>query len=102
MTIKMEEIYMEILRVVQDVTGIDANAMLSSNKEENVDARHILVYILSLRGFSDNNISSLTKLTRPCICMIRKNFKYRTKRYFVRENYKEIYRIIFDDNEIVK
>lgn len=99
---KMEEIYKEILRVVQDVTGIDVNTMLSSNKEENVDARHILVYILSLRGFSDSKISSFTKLTRPCICIIRNNFKYRAKRYFVRENYKEIYQRIFTGNEIVK
>lgn len=91
----MEEKYLEILRIVEEVTGVSAKEMLSSNCEENVDARHILVYVLGNRGFSDTKIAELTKLTRPCVCMIRNNFKYRKKRYFVNLNYQEVYRRVF-------
>ena len=83
----MEEIYQEILRVVEDVTGIPANFILKSNKEEHVDARHILVYLMYKVGFSDTKISYYTKLTRPCVCTIRNLFKYRLQRYFVKLQY---------------
>lgn len=46
--------YYDILRIVEEVTGVTAKEMLTSNAEENVDARHILVYVLGNRGFSDN------------------------------------------------
>ena len=91
----MEDTYLEILRIVEEVTGISAKEMLSSNCEEHVDARHILIAILNNRGFSDSKIAELTKLTRPCVCMIRNNFKYRKKRYFVNLNYQEVYRRVF-------
>lgn len=98
----MEEMYLEILGIVEDVTGVSAKEMLSSNREENVDARHILVYVLGDRGFSDNQIAKLTKLTRPCVCMIRNNFKYRKKRYFVNLNYQRVYQRVFLSNKSVK
>ena len=99
---KMEEMYLEILRVVEETTGVSASEMLSSNCEEHVDARHILVYVLGNRGFSDTKIAELTKLTRPCVCMIRNNFKYRKKRYFVNLHYQEVYKKVSLDNESVK
>lgn len=99
---KMEEMYLEILRVVEETTGVSASEMLSSNCEEHVDARHILVYVLGNRGFSDTKIAELTKLTRPCVCMIRNNFKYRKKRYFVNLHYQEVYKKVILDNESVK
>ena len=98
----MDEMYLDILRVVEDVTGVSASEMLTSNCEEHVDARHILVNILSCRGYSDTKIAQLTKLTRPCVCMIRNNFKYRRKRYFVNLNYNSVYSKVFGNNEIVR
>ena len=98
---KMEDMYLDILRIVEDVTGVSTEEMLKSNCEEHVDARHILVYILGNRGFSDTKIAELTKLTRPCICMIRNNFKYRRKRYFVNFHYQEVYKKVFIDNNSV-
>lgn len=98
---KKEEMYLEILRIVEDVTGVGASEMLTSNCEEHVDARHILVYVLGDRGFSDMQISKLTKLTRPCICIIRNNFKYRRKRYFVNLNYQAVYDRVFNEKEQV-
>lgn len=98
----MDEMYIDILRVVEEVTGVSASKMLTSNCEEYVDARHILVSILSQRGYSDTKIAQLTKLTRPCVCMIRNNFKYRVKRYFVSLNYHEVYNRVFGCLESVK
>lgn len=98
----MDEMYLDILRIVEEVTGVSASEMLNSNCEEHVDARHILVYALSCRGYSDIKISQLTKLTRPCVCMIRNNFKYRRKRYFVNLNYQTVYSKIFGCKESVK
>lgn len=95
------EMYLEILRIVEEVTGVSAKEILSSNCEEHVDARHILVYVLSNRGFSDTKIAELTKLTRPCICMIRNSFKYRSKRYFVNLHYQEVYAKVFASKEVV-
>lgn len=93
--------YLDILRIVEEVTGVSASEMLTSNCEEHVDARHILVYVLGNRGFSDTKISELTKLTRPCVCMIRNNFKYRKKRYFVNLYYQEVYHRVFLDKDSV-
>lgn len=82
----MIEMYDRIMSVVEEVTGISKDKILTSNCEECVDARHILVYILGNRSFSDNKIAELTGLTRPGVCIIRNNFKYRRKRYFVKCN----------------
>lgn len=98
----MDEMYLDILRIVEDVTGVSASEMLTSNCEEHVDARHILVYVLSCRGYSDTKIAQLTKLTRPCICIIRNNFKYRRKRYFVNLNFQAVYNKVFGGKELIK
>lgn len=49
----MIEMYDRIMSVVEEVTGISKDKILTSNCEECVDARHILVYILGNRSFSD-------------------------------------------------
>lgn len=98
----MDEIYQQILRIVEEVTGLESSGILSSNCEEYVDARHILVYTLSNRGFSDSQIARFTNLTRPCVCMIRNSFKYRRKRYFVNLNYQKVYGKVFIDKESVR
>lgn len=98
----MDELYLDILRIVEEVTGVSAVEMLTSNCEEHVDARHILVYVLSCRGYSDTKIAQFTKLTRPCVCMIRNSFKYRRKRYFVGLNCQEVYFRVFGSKEVVK
>lgn len=100
-TMITDEMYLEILRIVEETTGIGAKEMLTSNCEECVDARHILVYVLGNRGFSDTQIARYTKLTRPCVCMIRNNFKYRKKRYFVNLHYQMVYSKVFLDKEQV-
>lgn len=58
----MIEMYDRIMSVVEEVTGISKDKILTSNCEECVDARHILVYILGNRSFSDNKLRSLLVL----------------------------------------
>lgn len=41
----MKETYLEILRIVEEVTDVSAFEMLTSNCEEHVDARHISLYM---------------------------------------------------------
>lgn len=41
---KYEELFVEILTVVSDVTSLSVVDILTSNREECVDARHILIY----------------------------------------------------------
>lgn len=94
--------YLDILRIVEEVTGVNAAEMLTSNCEEHVDAKHILVYVLSCRSYSDTKIAQITKLTRSCVCMIRNNFKYRIRRYFVNLNYQIVYSKVFGSKESVK
>lgn len=94
--------YNYILRIVEEITGITSSEILTSNREEQVDARYIFVNILSERGYSDSKISQLTTLTRPCICMLRNKFQYRRKRYFVGLNYNKVKERVFSNNKIMK
>lgn len=98
---KYEELFVEILTVVSDVTSLSVVDILTSNREECVNARHILIYTLSVRGFSDCKIAELMKITRPAVCMARNSFKYRRKRYFVNLHYQEVYSLIFVSKEPV-
>lgn len=98
---KYEELFVEVLTIVSDITSLDATEILRSNREECVDARHILIYTLSVRGFSDCKIAALMKITRPAVCMARNSFKYRRKRYFVNLHYQEVYARVFISKEPV-
>ena len=96
----MDELYWDILRIVEEVTGISAADFLTSNCEEHVDARHILVAILSERGYSDIQIARMLNVTRPCVCMIRNNFKYRKRCYFVNVNYQNVKAKVFGKESV--
>lgn len=64
----MIEMYDRIMSVVEEVTGISKDKILTSNCEECVDARHILVYILGNRSFSDNkNRGAYRTYTSGCM-----------------------------------
>lgn len=63
----MIEMYDRIMSVVEEVTGISKDKILTSNCEECVDARHILVYILGNRSFSDKNRGAYRTYTSGCM-----------------------------------
>lgn len=67
-----------INKICQVTEQID---ILHSNKEEAVDARSILIYILSSKGISDTEMSRLTGLTRQGVNKLKNNFKYRKNKW---------------------
>lgn len=71
------------INTVSVYTEIEREMMLSSNREDCVDARCMLVYSLYKIGLTDTEISELTSLTRPCISKLRASFECRmNKRMF--------------------
>ena len=79
MNTALKEYYQKALQTVQRVTGI--TDIFHTNKEEAVDARTILVYVLALKGFSDNEIAQLTCLTRQGVNKLKNNYKYRKSKW---------------------
>ena len=79
MNTALQEYYQKALHIVQQVTGIDN--VLHTNKEEAVDARTILIYVLALKGISDNEIAQLTGLSRQGVNKLKNNYKFRKSRW---------------------
>ena len=65
--------------MVNEITGI--TDVFGTNKEESVDARAILIYALSSKGVSDQEIASLTGLTRQCVNKLKNSHKYRKTKW---------------------
>lgn len=79
-------LYQETLGIVSDCCKVSKEKIISSKKEECVNARYILVSILG-EWYTDNEIAELTGLSRPCTNKIRNKFKSRLKRYNVNCQY---------------
>lgn len=92
----INEYYRKILECVCKYTLIDEHSILNSNKEACVDARYVLVHILSQK-FTDEEIGKMSGLSRTCANKIRNGFKYKFKKFSVRcimeEVMKEIQKI---------
>ena len=72
------EIFAEILKIVSSETEIPAERILSSDKDtETVDARYLLVYILSEMGFYPSQTSIHLHKTKRAINYIISNFEER-------------------------
>lgn len=86
---KYIDLYKEVVVAVKNETGVEEYEMLHSNSEEAVDARYILIYLLSQK-LTDTQISSLTRLTRQSVNKIRNNFQYKIKKWSVATNLQHI------------
>ena len=71
---KIVDMYQKVVAVVCQTTGIDEYSMFHSNKEVCVDARSILVNVLTERGITEGEISYLTGLTQQCVNKLKNNF----------------------------
>lgn len=85
---EIKSFYVKALDVVQNVVEIPD--IFGSNKEEFVDARSILIYILSSKGISDMEISILTGLTRQCVNKLKNSYKYRKSKWSYISNLQQI------------
>lgn len=88
MNSEIKSFYSEATKKVREIVGI--SDIFNSNKEEHVDARSILIYILSSKGISDSEISSLTGLTRQCVNKLKNGHKYRKSRWSYISNLQQI------------
>ena len=70
------EIFAEILKIVSQETEIAIDRILSSDKDsETVDARYLLVHILSEKGFYPSQTSIHLRKTKRAINYIISNFR---------------------------
>ena len=69
------ELFNEILSKVSEVTGVDTQSILTSNKEECTDARYILIQSLIRLGFTDTDMAALMGKSRQTICYMRNSYK---------------------------
>ena len=83
------DLYKEVVVAVKNETGVEEYEMLHSNSEEAVDARYILIHLLS-QTLTDTQISSLPQLTRQSVNKIRNNFQYKIKKWSVATNLQHI------------
>lgn len=61
------------------VTGV--KQLYHTNQEEAVDARTILIYILSEQGLTDTQIAELTGLTRQGVNKLKNSVRYRKRKF---------------------
>ena len=92
---KTREIYEEVLGVVEEVTDMPRCAILSSNQEECVDARFLLVFTLS-RMLSDSEIARLTGRTRRGIAYLRTS-DHKLHKWLVGKNWEDIKKRLGND-----
>lgn len=64
---------------VMQVTGI--NQLFHTNQEEAVDARTILIYILSEKGVTDTQIAELSGLTRQGVNKLKNSVRFRKRKF---------------------
>lgn len=87
----MEKIFNKVVEIVSERTGIERNDLLCSKKQEHVDARSILINLLSELGFTDTLISRYTCLTRQGVNKLKNTFNDRKRNSFILStNYQQI------------
>lgn len=84
------KIFNEILGKVAEVTEIDSDNILHSNKEECVDARYVLIQLLFKMGFTDTEVSERMGCSRQSVNYAKNHFEERLGKWSVRTNYRDL------------
>ena len=82
-------IYSNIKKQVCETTGISPSEIFSSNNEEVVDARYLLIHLLCDK-FTDKEISNMTGISKSLANKIRNTINVKNKKYSFRCKLKEI------------
>lgn len=80
---EVESLYKRIVIAVCEEMGTDPVMMLSNNKERNVDARGLVIVILTERRFSEGLITELTGLTQQAVNRLKNLYPDRIRRDFL-------------------
>lgn len=84
------EIFNEVLENVCNAMELDADSVMNSNKEECVDARYLVIAVLSER-LSDRQIAEVSGWSYQLVNKARNTFHKRCKyRFGLKELYKEL------------
>lgn len=75
----MEKIFEKVVEIVSENTGLTNNEILTGKRNEQINARAILIYNLSKIGFTDNLISKYTGLSRQGVNKLKKSYHFRSK-----------------------
>ena len=84
------ELFNEILSKVSEVTELQPEEILKSNKEECTDGRYILIQLLFKMGFTDTEVSERMGCSRQSINYAKNHFEGRLGKWSVRTNYREV------------
>lgn len=88
------ELFNEILSKVSEVTELQPEEILKSNKEECTDGRYILIQLLFKMGFTDTEVSERMGCSRQSINYAKNHFYERLGKWSVRVNYEKNRKII--------
>lgn len=88
MTDEIKFFYARAMKAVSQAVG--TSDIFGTNREESVDARSILIYILSERGVTDSQISLLTGLTRQCVNKLKNSVRLRSRKWSYRSSLQQV------------
>lgn len=80
--------------------GVDEVQMLHSNKNYCVDARAVLVSVLTDKGLSESELVELTGLTQQCINRLKNSIRFREKGWTFRESLRSIRHELNEQEEL--
>lgn len=80
---RVEEFYKRVVDMVCRECGTDPIMMFSNNKEKNVDARGLMIVILTNHKFSEGLISELTGLSQQAVNRLKNIYPHRIKHKFM-------------------
>lgn len=86
----MKDLYQSVVASVCKHTGVEGDMLFKSNREECVDARAILINILTYKGITEREIAALTGLAQQCVNKLKNNFSFRLRKWSVTTNLQSI------------
>ena len=86
----MKDLYQSVVASVCKHTGVEGDMLFKSNREECVDARAILINILTCKGITEREIAAFTGLTQQCVIKLKNNFSFRLRKWSVTTNLQSI------------
>lgn len=96
----MKQLYLNLLSLVSQVTGISPDDILGTGKAEEIaDARFLLFLFLSTY-FTNKEISTLTGMRHARISYMMNSCRSRSEKFSVRINKKAIEKAISDHPEL--
>lgn len=88
-----EELFESVLQEVCKAFEMEREQVLNGRKEESVDARSVLIEVLS-RYLNDSQVGDLIGKDRRSVNYLRNNFRDRIKKWAVRVAYDEVKRYL--------